>query len=183
MSNAPDPFEFVKSLWGQMGLPGYGANAGGGTGFPPPPNFDPKDLEKRLGELKQVKQWLEMNLNMMGLQINTLEMQLAAIKGFKGASDRMFSGDKAESVGGSHSPKDDPAAAPWMNPQGWMKFMQDQAAATQEAAHAVAQRAMAEGAQAFEKATGSGAARKKSQGPAAKKAGATPRSRSRKPAG
>ena len=183
MSNAPDPFEFVKSLWGQMGLPGYGANAGGGTGFPPPPNFDPKDLEKRLGELKQVKQWLEMNLNMMGLQINTLEMQLAAIKGFKGASDRMFSGDNAESVGGSHSSKEGAAAAPWMNPQGWMKFMQDQAAATQEAAHAVAQRAMAEGAQAFEKATGSGAASKKPQGPAAKKAGATPRSRSRKPAG
>ena len=180
MSNAPDPFEFVKSLWGQMGLPGYGANAGGGTGFPPPPNFDPKDLEKRLGELKQVKQWLEMNLNMMGLQINTLEMQLAAIKGFKGASDRMFSGDKAESVGGSHSPKDDPAAAPWMNPQGWMKFMQDQAAATQEAA----KKAMADGAEAFEKATKSAAARKKPQGPAAKKAsGGAPRSRSRKPAG
>lgn len=180
MSNAPDPFEFVKNLWGQMGLPGYGANAGGGTGFPPPPNFDPKDLEKRLGELKQVKQWLEMNLNMMGLQINTLEMQLAAVKGFKGASDRMFSGDKAESVGGSHSSQDGPAAAPWMNPQGWMKFMQDQAAATQEAA----KKAMADGAAAFEKATKSAAARKKPQAPAAKKAGSgAPRSRSRKPAG
>ncbi len=172
MSNPPDPFEFVKQLWGQMAVPGFGLtdNAGGAASVPgmpglQMPSFDPKELEKRLAELKQVKQWLEMNLNMMGLQINTLEMQLAAMNGLQAASTKVFGDQAAKNVGGSTSQAggwaenassaagNPPGAAgsttgapgaQWMDPQGWMKFMQDQAAKTQKA--------MQDGAQAMQQA-------------------------------
>ena len=137
MSNPADPFEFVKQLWGQMAVPGFGLTGGAAAAsVPQMPSFDPKDLAKRLAELKQVKQWLEMNLNVMSLQINTIEMQLAAITGFKDASDKMFGGQSAfadasaKTVGGSASPAGGAftggftgaptgaaGAAPWMDPQ------------------------------------------------------------------
>ena len=173
MSNAPDPFEFVKQLWGQMAVPGFGLNAGAGMGgmggmgapsAPQMPSFDPKELETRLAQLKQVRQWLEMNLNVMNLQINTIEMQLAAMSGFKDASDKMFGGSKvaadhwaqavggAKTVGGSASAGNASGgaapAAPWMDPQAWMTFMQSQAAATGQAA----QKAMQDGAAAVQSA-------------------------------
>lgn len=181
MSNPADPFEFVKQLWGQMAVPGFGLTGGAagaaGASVPQMPSFDPKDLEKRLAELKQVKQWLEMNLNVMSLQINTLEMQLAAITGFKDASDKMF-GDKsafaaasAKTVGGSASPAGGTAgaAAPWMDPQAWMTYMQTQAAAMQQAAQQAqktageaAQKAMHDGAAAMQSAAhGASAAKAK----------------------
>ncbi len=168
MSNAPDPFEFVKQLWGQMAVPGFGltAGSGGGAGMAglQMPSFDPKELEKRLAELKQVKQWLEMNLNMMGLQINTLEMQLAGMAGMAGlqaASTKAFGEHAANSESGSASPggaseKSAPGAE-WMDPQAWMKFMQDQAAKTQKAMQDGAQ-AMQHAAQPVRRANPAGAA-------------------------
>ena len=168
MSNPADPFEFVKQLWGQMAVPGFGLTGGaaGATGVSAPqmPSFDPKDLEKRLAELKQVKQWLEMNLNVMSLQINTIEMQLAAMTGFKDASDKMFGDASAKTVGGSASSaggasKDAAgAAAPWMDPQAWMTFMQTQAAAMQQAAQKASQMAQKAAGEAAQKAMHDGAA-------------------------
>lgn len=77
MSQGSDPFEFIKNFWANVpGMPGAGASPG-------MPSFDPADLEKRVGQLKQVKQWLEMNLNMLNMQINTLEMQLNAVNSFE----------------------------------------------------------------------------------------------------
>ena len=151
MPTPPDPFEFVKQLWGQMAVPGFGltGNAGAATGGMQMPSFDPKELEKRLAELKQVKQWLEMNLNMMGLQINTLEMQLATINGLSAASTKVFGDHAANSVGaGGSRPGVAAQNAPWMDPQTWMNFMQEQAAATQKAA----QQAIQDGAKAMQQA-------------------------------
>ncbi len=84
MSATPDPFEFVRNLWAQMGVPGFAPAGGMPSGMP---SFAPEDLEKRIAELRQIRQWLEMNLNMLNLQVNGLEMQLAAIKGFKPGAD------------------------------------------------------------------------------------------------
>ena len=189
MSNPADPFEFVKQLWGQMAVPGFGLTGGAagaaGASVPQMPSFDPKDLEKRLAELKQVKQWLEMNLNVMGLQINTIEMQLAAMTGFKDASDKMFgdpsafAGASANTVGGSASSAGGAAngaagaAAPWMDPQAWMTYMQTQAASMQQAAQQAAQKAMHDGAAAMQSAPRGAAAKAK---PAAKKSARTRKS-------
>lgn len=153
MSAPPDPFEFVKQLWGQMAVPGFGltGNATPAAGGMQMPSFDPKELEKRLAELKQVKQWLEMNLNMMGLQINTLEMQLAGLNGLSAAATKAFGDHAANTVGAGGSQPG--ATAPWMDPQTWINFMQQQAAATQQAAS----QAMQDGAQAMQQATQSAA--------------------------
>ncbi len=95
MSNPPDPFEFVKNLWGQMGIPGFGPGAALAPGMP---SFAPEELEKRLGELKQIRQWLEINLNMLSLQVNGLEMQLQAIKSFKSSPGAAFVAQATEAM-------------------------------------------------------------------------------------
>ena len=115
MSNPADPFEFVKNLWGQMGIPGFGA---AGPGGPAMPSFSPEELEKRIGELKQVRQWLDINLNMLNLQISGLDMQLAAIKGFKASPGAEFVAQAAEAMRGNAAPTAGPPAAqaPWTQP-------------------------------------------------------------------
>lgn len=95
MSNPPDPFEFVKNLWGQMGIPGFGPGAALAPGMP---SFAPEELEKRLGELKQIRQWLEINLNMLSLQVNGLEMQLSALKSFKSSPGAAFVAQASEAM-------------------------------------------------------------------------------------
>ena len=95
MSNPPDPFEFVKNLWGQMGIPGFGPGAALAPGMP---SFAPEELEKRLGELKQIRQWLEINLNMLSLQVNGLEMQLQAIRSFKSSPGAAFVAQATEAM-------------------------------------------------------------------------------------
>ncbi|HEY4371141.1 MAG TPA: PhaM family polyhydroxyalkanoate granule multifunctional regulatory protein [Burkholderiales bacterium] len=145
MSQGSDPFEFIKNFW--AGVPGMGAGAVGGTAMP---SFDPQDLEKRLTELKQVKQWLEMNLNMLNLQINTIEMQLSAVNSFEHytqaaepASARKKSPEPAPDMRQANEAASAAARAagdagaqafaqgaqalqamPWANPGEWIKSMQ-----------------------------------------------------------
>ena len=67
MSQPPDPFEFLKNLWGPMGLPLAA------------PMLIPDELERRIAELKSVENWLNMNLNVLRMTIQSLEMQKAAL--------------------------------------------------------------------------------------------------------
>ena len=138
MAQSADPFEMIRNFWASV--PGMGGAGMSGMGAPQMPSFDPKELEKRLGELKQVKQWLEMNLNMLSLQVNTMEMQLAALKGFKNAPGMPEQpepqSDMAEAAGaaaGAASSAGAEAIAqgaqalqamPWANPGEWLKSMQ-----------------------------------------------------------
>jgi hypothetical protein len=110
MSSAPDPFEFVRNLWGQMGIPGFGA-----PGSPGMPSFAPEELEKRLGELKQIRQWLEINLNMLNLQVNGLEMQLNALKSMKSSPGAEFAAQAADAMRGAAAGQG-PFANPWAAP-------------------------------------------------------------------
>ena len=131
MSNVPDPFEFVKNLWGQMGIPGFGQGAAAAGGLPGGmPAFSAEELEKRLGELKQIRQWLEINLNMLCLQVNGLEMQLNAIKSMKTAPGAEFMQQAAEAMRNAAAQPGfaQPAAAPagfgqaGVAPQGFGQF-------------------------------------------------------------
>ena len=70
-ANPPqDPFEIFRRLWGPLGLPVPGMAM---------PTLDPKEVEKRLADLKSVEAWLSMNLNMVRLAIQGLEVQRAAL--------------------------------------------------------------------------------------------------------
>lgn len=69
-----DPLQFMKSMWGQMGMSGMSV-----PGFSLPgmvtPTLDSEELEKRITDLKAVEGWLRMNLSMLQLTIQGLEMQ------------------------------------------------------------------------------------------------------------
>ena len=65
-----DPFEIFRRLWGPLGLPVPGMAM---------PTLDPKEVEKRVADLKSVEAWLAMNLNMVRFAIQGLELQRAAL--------------------------------------------------------------------------------------------------------
>jgi hypothetical protein len=69
-----DPFEMFRRLWGPLGVPIPGMAV---------PTFDPKEVEKRIAELRSVEAWLQMNVNMIKLSIQGLEMQRAALEAMK----------------------------------------------------------------------------------------------------
>ena len=66
-----DPFEMFRRLWGPLGVPLPGMAM---------PTLDPKEIEKRIAELKSVEAWLNMNLNMVKFSIQGLEVQKAALE-------------------------------------------------------------------------------------------------------
>ena len=70
--NSPqDPFEMFRRLWGPLGVPIPGMAM---------PTLDPKEVEKRIADLKSVEGWLTMNLNMVKLSIQGLEVQKSALQ-------------------------------------------------------------------------------------------------------
>ena len=77
MNQPPDPFEFLKNLWGPMGLPLAGLMA---------PALIPDEIESRIAELKSVENWLNMNLNVLRLTIQGLEMQKAGLAAMQNAA-------------------------------------------------------------------------------------------------
>ncbi len=77
MDQPPDPFQFLKSLWGPMGLPLAGVMA---------PTLVQDELDRRIAELKSVENWLNMNLNVLRMTIQGLEMQKAGLAAMQNAA-------------------------------------------------------------------------------------------------
>jgi hypothetical protein len=73
-----DPFEMFRRLWGPLGVPIPGMAV---------PTFDPREVEKRIADLRSVEAWLNMNLNMIRLSIQGLEMQRAALQAMRAATE------------------------------------------------------------------------------------------------
>ena len=73
-----DPFEFFRRLWGPLGvpLPGMGM-----------PTLDPKELDKRIADLRSIEGWLNMNLNMVKFSIQGLELQRATLQAMRNATE------------------------------------------------------------------------------------------------
>jgi hypothetical protein len=94
MSSPPDPFEFLKSLWGPMGLPLAGlSNA----------TTAMSELDRRIAELKSVETWLNMNLSVLRMTIQGLEMQkagLAAMQSAAGAASEPAADSSQQPSGG-----------------------------------------------------------------------------------
>ena len=108
MNQPSDPFEFLKNLWGPMGLPLAGLMA---------PTLVPGEVERRIAELKSVENWLNMNLNVLRMTIQGLETQkagLAAMQNLAGNGPQV----SADSAG------DRSAAA---LAEAWSKVLQQQA--------------------------------------------------------
>ena len=73
-----DPFEMFRRLWGPLGLPVPGMAM---------PTLDPKEVEKRIAELRSVESWLQVNLNMVRFAIQGLEVQKAALQAMRASSE------------------------------------------------------------------------------------------------
>ena len=65
-----DPFEIFRRLWGPLGVPIPGMAM---------PTLDPKEIDKRITDLRSIEGWLTMNLNMVKFSIQGLELQRATL--------------------------------------------------------------------------------------------------------
>lgn len=73
-----DSLEFVKNLWGNMGVPGMAA-----------PTLSVDDLDKKIQDLRAVEVWLNMNTSMLRTTIQTLEVQRATLATLKTMGESM----------------------------------------------------------------------------------------------
>jgi len=88
------------------------------------PVLDPKELEKKIGELQVVEHWLKANVNMVQMTVKSLQFQLAMVKGGEKGLATYAAGTKppppsAAATPGGAAPDAmaNPAAA---NPALWM---------------------------------------------------------------
>jgi hypothetical protein len=84
MGSMTDTLEFVKNLWGGMGLPGVnpsGMQMPGVQGMPGMvvPTLSVDEIRKKISDLRAVQTWLELNMNMLRGTIQALEVQAATI--------------------------------------------------------------------------------------------------------
>ena len=71
-----DTLEFVKNLWGGMGVPGMTA-----------PTLSVDDLDKKIADLKAVEAWLALNSSMVRGTIQALEVQRGTLAALKSMGD------------------------------------------------------------------------------------------------
>jgi hypothetical protein len=81
-----DTLEFVKNLWGGMGVPGMSASGASGLGAPA---LSTDELDKRITDLKAVESWLNLNLSMLRTSIQAMEVQRGTLATLKSMSESM----------------------------------------------------------------------------------------------
>ena len=112
MSNANDPFEFLKSLWAPMGI----AMPGIGT-----PTMDVDEIEKRIKELKSVEGWLSMNLNALRMTIQALEVQRSTLSAMK---DGLAGAERLVQAAAGLKPNEKPAQTQDSAMNAWWAVLQ-----------------------------------------------------------
>lgn len=120
MSKPVTPRE-MYDLWQKMVNPGaYPLQS---LMFPIP---DSKEIEKKLAELAVVEHWLKANVNMVQLTQQTLQYQLAMLKGGEKAQEMMA--NPGSGAAGKHEPEAaNPAAWAWSMMAETMKATQPKA--------------------------------------------------------
>lgn len=86
MGAMTDTLDFVKNLWGSMGLPGMNMTGMPMSGMPGMnmtgmvmPTLSVEEINKKITDLKAVESWLGLNMNMLRGTIQALEVQAATI--------------------------------------------------------------------------------------------------------
>lgn len=89
MGAMTDTLDFVKNLWGSMGLPGMNMTGMPMSGMPGMPGMNMtgmvmptlsvEEINKKITDLKAVESWLGLNMNMLRGTIQALEVQAATI--------------------------------------------------------------------------------------------------------
>ncbi len=78
-AQSKDFFELLQKMWNPLSFPVPGMVV-------PTANID--EIEKKIGELRTVENWLTMNTGFVQLTIKTLEMQKAALESLAAAAPR-----------------------------------------------------------------------------------------------
>jgi hypothetical protein len=89
--------EFMQKMWNPFGVPMAGVMPPVAPGVPPAMPFpnpmamfatlDPAEIERKIGELRVIENWLTMSLNFVQMSIKTLELQKASLEALRaGAS-------------------------------------------------------------------------------------------------
>jgi len=110
-----DSLNFVKKLWGGMGVPGMGVPGTGTPGMPgmgmPIPTMSVDELDKRIQEMKSVEAWLNVNISMLHNTIQALEIQRATIATLHSLSSTMAQTMQSASPGNDDEKKDAAASS------------------------------------------------------------------------
>jgi hypothetical protein len=82
--------EFMQKMWNPFGVAMPGIVPPVAPGMPPAAPFpnpmsmfatlDPAEIERKVGELRVIENWLTMTLNFMQMSIKTLELQKASLE-------------------------------------------------------------------------------------------------------
>ena len=94
------------------------------------PVLDPKELEKKIGELQVVEHWLKANVNMVQMTVKSLQFQLAMVKGGEKGLSTYAAGMKPPAEGATAGAEGAPAGAEGAmaaNPALWMWNLMSQA--------------------------------------------------------
>lgn len=98
-----DSLEFIKKMWGGMGVPGMVV-----------PTLSVDEINKKITDLKAVESWLNLNLNMLRTTIQALEVQSATLSALQAMA--AVSQSSADSRDGA---ADEAAASAWAMPPGF----------------------------------------------------------------
>lgn len=108
-----DALAFMQKMWNPLGVPVPGFGLPGATASPPEAAaampflnpammfaaLDPVEIDRKIGELHIVENWLSMSLNMIQMSIKTLELQKASLEAIVAAQQSV------QSQGGAAKPK------------------------------------------------------------------------------
>jgi hypothetical protein len=97
-----DTLDFVKNLWGSMNVPGL--NIPGMVA----PTLSVDELDKKIGDLKAVESWLNVNMSMLRGTIQALEIQRGTIATLKSMSATLSAAVKPP-TGGSEKSSERPS--------------------------------------------------------------------------
>lgn len=103
-----DTLDFVKNLWGNMGVPGIAA-----------PTLSVDDLDKKIKDLQAVEVWLNVNTSMLRATIQALEVQRATLSALRTMGEAMAGQgvpNPFAAFAQQAAPTDAPAAAPAPDP-------------------------------------------------------------------
>lgn len=100
--------EFMQRMWNPLGVPMPGfampgtpaaAPAAAPMAFPNPAmmfaTLDPAEVERKIGELRVIENWLAMSLSMLQMSIKTMELQKASLEALRGAAPKGGEGKRS----------------------------------------------------------------------------------------
>lgn len=140
-----DTLEFVKNLWGGMGVPGMTA-----------PTLSVDDLDKKITDLKAVEAWLALNSSMVRGTIQALEVQRGTLAALKSMGDAFANAAAQPAAGKDGQAGEAGAGAQFADPAAWWNMLQDQF--KQAVTSAMSPDAMAEATSRAQEAAGKMAA-------------------------